>query len=480
MGQIKNYNVVEKTFLVKLFYNEKVRNEYLGNILPQIFYNPAVRLAIYVIKTLFERKVIITMETITTFLEGTDDKLLTFKRKFNLFNVKTTDIIDILSDVELDSSGYMVDNLYEMLISSAFARFVDTATIDMIYWNGFQSKEYENRILARAKGIVTVHNILRRIGRKQRNQLQETLELVNSPEEYISTSSTVLNSYIGGFSRGYISVIIGKSSHTKSTWTDYNSVHTILTKKADRIDIITPEESAATRWRRVIAMVMKIPTTAMRQKSIKILPEHIARIDKLFRNKLVIHDDIFKYKDIIDLMESLNKTDMIILDHLQALDYPGGGSALQRMIGNIPGLINIEKRIAKHRNMVIMNLSQVNDKDIQRSDRTIKAPRYWDAYGSSVLYQASREFLSFWYPYKDFEDTPIMFTDNPPSINEIQLSIEKSSFSRIGKFMLRYNPEFATFQDYKKTLNRILNKEDYIPPVEKEFEQLDLFNESKV
>jgi len=469
-----NYDVLERTFLVRLFHNEKVREQYTDDLLPQIFFNPVVRLGVFVIKKLVENNMRITAENVAMMANSPNEDIKIFKRKFSLSKVRSDEITDIIYDVALDSSDKMTGMVYDMLLSAAFNRFVKEAISDIEYWNSYGFEEYQPKIIARCKGVISVNNILH--GRKNGkvDQLGDTMELINSDEEYISTSSTVLNSYIGGFTRGYVGAIIAKSSHCKSTWIDYNSVHTLLAGKVDRIDIITPEESAATRWRRVIAMIAKIPTSAMRQKTVKINQAHIDKVRELLGNRLFIHDDVFKYKDIIDLMSSLSTTGMIVLDHLQSIDYPGTGGAMQRMISNIPGIIEAEKRIAKHRYIPIINLSQVNDKVIQGSDRLMKAPRYWDAYGSSVLYQASREYLAFWYPYKDYEDSPISFADKPPSINDIQLAIEKSSFSRVARFMIGYDPERAMFYDTQKQLKR-LEKMDFSPPIEKEITQLGLF-----
>lgn len=211
-------------------------------------------------------------------------------------------------------------------------------------------------------------------------------------------------------------------------------------------------------------MICKLPTSGMRLKTVKITDMHLGIVKEKLNNRLVIHDDVFKMKDIVELIDAM-KVDMIYVDHLNGIDYPGSGTYMERMIGNIPGLVDAQKRIAKTKHIPIINLSQVNDKDIQRSDRLMKAPRYWDVYGSSVLYQASREFIALWYPYKDQEDNPIMPETGAPSINDIRIHVEKSSFSKVGRMSLHFDPDYNLFSDVQKDVKK-MEKGNFIPPQE--------------
>lgn len=439
-----------------------------------MFLEPYRRLIVYVMQKMEEQETEITVPNIALWLQNhfNDENLRAFMKKHKARILTESELQDILFDTEVSGKSDLFDEARKWLLVYAFARFVDDKTSEITYWNSYPST-YEGQIISACKGIVKVHDMLHGRLENKRDQFVETRELINSDSEYISTSSQALNAFIGGWTRGYVATVIAKSGHTKSSWIDYDTVQSLLTTppKIRSAGIITPEEMASTRWRRIIAMVFKISTSLMRQKQVTITEEHIKRISEMFKDKLVIYDQVTKYKDILELMATV-KHDKLILDHMQAIEYPGTRDYLSNMIGNIPGIIDFEKRMAKIRKMVIINLSQVGDKEIQRSDRLSKAPRYYDAYGSSVLYQASREFLALYYPFRDWEDNPIMFGGTPPTISDIVLSVEKSSFSRLGKVKLVFNPEFNTFTD---GLNPQVGKGFYIPPAEKSVDQMGLF-----
>ncbi len=472
--QQKNYpdsDVLERAMLLWLFHDKELREQHLDKILPAMFLHPTRRLLIYVMQKMKDKEVEITVPTIVLFIQNNVETLKLFIQRNKIIIPDENGIRDILFDPEINvkNKDYF-DGVFKDLIRYAFARFVEDKVSEIQFENSYPGK-YESGILAKAKGIIKVHDMLHgKIGDK-RDQLNETRELINNSDEYISTSSQVLNSYIGGWTRGYVATVIAKSGHTKSSWIDYDTSHSLLSGKISSAVIISPEEIASTRWRRLIAMIFKIPTSMMRQKLVQVSDEHIKKIREIFKDKLIIYDQVTKYKDILDLMSTL-KCDKVIVDHLQSIEYPGTKDYLGNMIGNIPGIIDFEKRIAKLRKMVIINLSQVGDKEIQRSDRLSKAPRYYDAYGSSVLYQASREFLSIYYPFRDYEDNPMIFGANPPTINDISCSIEKSSFSKLGKVRWNFDPEFNTFTDKP---SKHLGKENYIPPAEKAIDQMGLF-----
>uniref|UniRef100_A0A6H1ZLB7 Putative helicase n=1 Tax=viral metagenome TaxID=1070528 RepID=A0A6H1ZLB7_9ZZZZ len=468
--EYKSNDVLERAFVVKMFHNKELRDEHLPQTIPTIFYNTQRRLLVYLMKRIHDANKPMTIDNLLGVMYELDNSLKAFVKKHRCVPLTETEIHEAVYDVTVDSTTENFILARDAILEMSFSRFVEEAINDIQYWNSYGFQSYQPNIIAKCKGIVKVRDIIyNRMIENHRDQLLEMMDLVNSDNEYISTSSQVLNSLIGGFSRGYVASIIAKSSHCKSSWADFNCVHTILSGKVFPISIISPEESAATRWRRVVAMIMKLPTSGMRQKNVKITSAHVAKVRELLGDKLHIYDNVFKYKDIIDLQASLKDTQMIVVDHLQSIEYPGAGGHLHNMIGNIPGMIDAQKRIAKVRHISIINLSQVNDKEIQRSDRLLKAPRYWDAYGSSVLYQASREFLALWYPYKDYEDNPsVSYGTNPPSISDIRISIEKSSFSRIGKVELSFNPDFNLFSDKnKKALDRL----DYNAPEEKTISQ---------
>ena len=197
----------------------------------------------------------------------------------------------------------------------------------------------------------------------------------------------------------------------------------------------------------------------MRQKLRKITDNEIKLVADELKDKIVIYADVYKYKDIQEILRTADG-DQIYLDHLQSVDYPGSAGQLQNMIANIPGMILFQEKIAKQKNISIVNLSQVGDKEIARSDRITKRPRYHHAYGSSILYQKSREFSAVYYPYKDYEESTYTFVGNAPTLNDYEIGIEKSSFSAIGVVKMNFDYEHCLFTD--KLTKSI--KTDYTSP----------------
>lgn len=416
-------------------------------------------------KVLNGQNEIITPDMVIMKISQPDIIIENFKQKHFIGDIPASEVYDMAFDSTVNSSNAMVDVTYKQLLSSAFTRFVSDAVFDMDEAN----RQYnQNKVLAKAKGIIKVNEIIynKITNSGKTDQLENAREFINNPDEYIRTMSQALNTIMGGFTRRYVDTIGAKSGHCKSSFTDANAVQNLLSGKIQQVTIISPEESADLRWRRVFASVCKIPISQMRQKSAEITDEHIRMIRDKLGDKLIIIDGVYSLAETVAVMND-SMSDMILIDHINALTYPGRGNSMENMIGGIPGLVNIEKKIAKDKNISIVNLSQVNDKQIQRSDRLLKAPRYWDLYGSSALYHASRELLMLFYPIKDYEQEGIQ-VEKPPTINDIEVRVEKSSFTQTGKVNMHFEPEFNIFKD-KNVGARNTN---YVAPKEKDISQL--------
>lgn len=453
MQKKNSRELYEKIYIVKVFHNEKLHSE-LESISPSLFTEGKRRLTVYLMKRVYANKTAITLDNIYIYGSHPDEHYLSFVRRTYLckqgeegkYLLTLDDLNGILYDTVIDSSDNLFNMIKDELHILAFARFVAQQVEEIKYGISFQNKDFHSDILARTKGIQTFHKLLFTNGSVKRNQLDETKNRINSDNEYISTSSQLLNSHIGGFTRGFVDVIIGKSGHGKSTWTDYNIVHTLRSGKVSKVVKITPEEPADFTWRRIISMVCKLSTTGMRNKLVKITDEHVKKVGELLTKRLKVYDDVFKLKDIKEIIR-IADGEQIYVDHLQAIDYPGRANPLMNMIGEIPGLVLFEERIAKQKNISIVNLSQVGDKEIARSERFSRRPRYHDTYGSSVLYQKAREFLAVYYPYKDYDENPQMFYGEAPTHRDYEIGIEKSSFSALGIIKLDFDYEYSTFTD---------------------------------
>ncbi|MHB8362883.1 MAG: DnaB-like helicase C-terminal domain-containing protein [Patescibacteria group bacterium] len=399
-------------------------------------------------KRLKESKLEINISNMLLFCSNPDLHLQMFLKKNNLQLLNENEIYDILYDVTVDSSDKLFDEAKTELNCLSFMRFVSDSTEEMKYYNAFNNKDHHYSILSRAKAVQTVHKLLFNPDHGKTDQLKEMQTMVNSDDEYITTSSRLLNSHIGGFTRKYVDVIIGKSGHGKSTWTDYNILHTILSGKVPKVIKIATEEPPEFSWRRITSAICHLSTTLMRQKLIKITDEHVKVITEKLQGRYKILHGSNKYKDVLEMVRTAD-AQQIYVDHIQSIDYPGSGGQLNNMIANIPGLVLFEEKIAQQKNISIVNLSQVGDKEIARSDRMSKRPRYHDAYGSSILYQKAREFLAVYYPYRDYEENPHSYYSGGgvPTINDFEIGIEKSSFSALSIVHMNFDYEYCTFTD---------------------------------
>lgn len=439
----------ETAFLLKIFHNEKLQS-WLDEIDPSVLYDRKKRLLFYLMRECRRLKIAVSVNNMMMISHEPDDKLKAFYVKHKTKPLEEGEMYDTLHQVEQDVSEKYFDESKKIVLKNSFRRFIDDVTSDLKQYNSYDGL-YEPYITATLRKGLKIYDFhYKRLG-ERRDQLDEMKEMVNNDDEYIATSSSVLNSFIGGFTRGHVDTIGAKSSHCKSSWADYNILQNILYGKVRRVDKITPEEKASLQLRRYAAMLCRLSTSQMRLKVRKITDEHIAVIKEKIGGKLFIHDGVFKEKDIREIMSTLD-TDMILVDHINKIDFAGRGTAMDNMIGGIPGFVNFQANLAQKRNCAIINLSQVNDKDIQRSDRLSKAPRFWDLYGSSALYHAARELLMLWYPYKDQEDTFSSFSvgsQHTYTINDLWITIEKSSFSKVGKVPLHFEPEYNIFTDKK-------------------------------
>lgn len=457
-------DVFEAPYLVKLFHNKELQDKYLMQTLPSIFLDIKKRVIVYLMRKLYEADLNITVDNIISIQAKLKDdaQFRAFLRKHYAKPLSYDDIYDIVHDVSVSSETTFFDDIRKEMLSRSFSRFVTDILSDIEYNKSFWTDSHNFDIIVKMKGAIKLYDILQ--GRKKNNidYFQETMDLVNGLDEYIPTSSRTLNGYIGGFTRNYPAIIAAKSSHCKSSWADYNILSNILSGAVSKVTKITPEETASTQLRRYVAMLCKISTTDMRLKLAKITDEHIKILKEKIGGKLEIIHSAVKLSDVIDAMNN-SKADMIYIDHINGIDYPGRGTFLERMVGNIPELVNAEKRIAMEKHISIVNISQVNDKDIQRSTRIVKAPRFWDVYGSSALYHASREFLTLWYPYKDQEDNDLVYEESY-DMSDIRILIEKSSFSKVGRIKLNFIPEYNLFYDIKREETKMEKEQVWSPP----------------
>lgn len=433
--------IIEKSVLVKLFHNKSLQKKYLPDLLPVLFSDKTRRLIAFVMTELLKRNSEISAENVLIYL--TDVKVKAFMKKYFISLPTKDEIYDELYDPSVNSSLDLFEEAYAELHNEAFAHFVEGLNKDFTYDLGYKDTA---GILARARAIEKVHKIIFRSKYKNKNdQIGDTIKGLGI-SQYQRFSSPKLTGILGGFSKGFPCTVIGRPSHNKSTFFStnescWNIKHGIL----DRVDIISPEEPPSVFWRRVLAYELKIELYKLIQGLAVPSKEEVQKVRDTYEGKLFFHE-IRTLQGIKEFVSSV-KTDRIVIDHVNCVQYPRDDA-----YNGIINLVNFEKDwLADNRESVIINLSQVNTKEMKKKGRLF--PCKEDAYNSTVLEQASREFLSIYYPHLDSidkENQKLMVGKKIPMEKDIvQISIEKNSFGNLGIVNFKYHYDYGIFEDTK-------------------------------
>lgn len=469
-----NGNVYEENAIVKLFHNKELQKKYLPDMLTGIFTNFDIRKIAFLMVLLYQGKKDITLQNLV--MMQSNVKFKAFASKAN--GAKTDygnkdvltegDIADIVMDISIDSTTEFFDECYKQLHDICFANYVTITNQDFKYEVGYNNPA---GIISKAKGIIQIHNALYKVKSKNRvNQIDEAFTKINASSAYLKTSSTRLNFLMGGWSKAYAAAAIGRPSHNKSTWFTFETLYQINVNKLDHVDIIGAEETVEGFWRRVFAIEFGIPVKEMAEGVRRITPEELVLVKRKYDGKIRFHHmrDYFEIASLFDVL----KSPFIWIDHVNAIAYPGGDD-----YKGIKKLIDMEKEwLASNKESVIVNLSQVNTKNMKYQKRLF--PSKEDAYMSSVLEQACREFISFYYPYKDFIDPEFQkqFAGKPAPAPELaQIRVEKNSLGDIGTLDFVYEHLIARFSDApeRKNLREVITDEPDL------FKDINFFGSSK-
>ncbi len=433
--------IYEKAVLVKLFHNSELREKYLPDLILGLFYDRDRRILAFIMKELFERKLLISVENLVIAQNNRIVKAFAAKHKIPL-PLSEDKISNIVFDVGVDGSPNLFEDAYHNLHDEAFAYYVENSITDFTYDLGYKNR---SGIIAKAKAIQKVHDIIFSSKLKQRvNQIDSAFEEVNKGSGYLRMSSNKITSLVGGWSKGFVGSAIGRPSHNKSTWFTYDSTWQVNHNGLPEVHVIGSEETPTAFWRRIFGIELSVPIRSLIEGDIKLSNEDLKRIKEKYEGKIMFHP--LRYlDDITDLMNSLNGVPYIWIDHINSIIYPKDD-----MYSGIITLVNRQKQwLDKNPQSVVVDLSQVNTKKMKQSGRLF--PHKEDAYMSSILEQASREFLSFYYPYKDSIDPEVAnhFRGKGHLCKQdlIQVSIEKSSYGDVGVTDLSYEYKFGRFGD---------------------------------
>lgn len=406
-------------------------------------------------KQLYIKKIPISEENILLyFVKEKDVRAFRWKHKIPVVTQEEIlEVTDIMSLGKEDSQDFFND-IYDSLADVAFRRFVYNNVKDILYHIGFVNHQIE--IANIAKAIAMLYPILRRskikTKRSSTNGIKTAAININQAETTIPTFSKEINKYTMGWSRGYPNALLARSSHGKSTFIFNEIRHKVTHNIVGKIAVISPEENDTTFWRRAFANEYNISTSLMRAGLVKITDEQVWGIEKKYEGRVdFFHEGMVKYSNVVDLLFSLEDYEMIIIDHVTAIEYPGSGNQMQNLTGGIISLVHRENDfLSKNKQATIINVNQVREKDIEQSIKSYwKAPTYTMAYGNSVTYVACREWITLYYPYRDLinRSNEWMGVQDLPTINDLHIMVEKSSFGDIGSGVLQFIPEYAKVMD---------------------------------
>jgi len=447
--------IYEKAVILKLLHNEKLRKKYLPEVLPYLWSKPEDRVFVFMMKRLYDKNYELSMQNLEVVLTTPEVKL--FMKRMGAV-LDRMDLASYWHDDSIKPDAELFKEAFEELHDIAFSRYVEKAKEDFTYDLGYSDRY---RILARARSIIRLYNVIykHKLSTPQ-NDLDAAVSYINNRDELIPTFSPVLNGLMGGWERGFANTLLARSGHTKSTIMTFDSVFKAVHKQVDCVHAILIEEQPPVFWRRVIAILLKIPISEMRNKTVRISKNQVDLVKKKLDGRIKVHS-VTAYKDIVDLL-SVIKDEFVWLDHINAIQYPGRGNAMQNMIGGIPGLISAQVNFLRERPyQSYVNLSQVNEKElIKRTGNQVwKHPSYTDAYGSQILHQHSREYLTLYYPQRDVLNNPMAWAgkkelkDAKPE--DVYLKVEKSSFGDLSRIKFKYNFDFGIFEDINENVSNV-------------------------
>lgn len=262
--------------------------------------------------------------------------------------------------------------------------------------------------------------------------VEETVKAIMSPDEYIQSPYFNMRNLFGGFTKKDVTTIFGKSGHNKTTFVLALASDEIKLGLVNKILYVSIDEAGEKMFRRIIAKDLRIRTSDMRHKRIELDINEVRKaVDTIYKDKLIILDDLFTPEQIATAILDI-KPDQVIIDHVQEISYDGGISD-----AGVTNAASIIKHAGRKVGANIFFLSQVRDKQID--ERILdKVPRPHDMLYASHLRVKSRELMGVYWKYKD--------SQNKEDKHIFEVYLHKSTYSDTGVMMFEYNPEYAEFE----------------------------------
>lgn len=263
--------------------------------------------------------------------------------------------------------------------------------------------------------------------------LESTVERVNTEGDLVHTCFDFIEKRTNGLTRKAMSSILAMPGHLKSTFLDALMIGTVRLPYNYRGLVISLEDAAEERIKRMAANILGLSLRAMRFKELKLNYQEIKAAFDLFSDRLTVLDPrtITKPEEAVVAINDV-KPDFVIVDHIQNFD----------IADMVQGLIRAARQLevaAIRNDCHVMIASQVKDKEVAL--REIKKPTVHDAQWTSTLHQKSAEMFGAFYQYKqsknpmvqhtlDFDFLKSRFSD---AIDEIKLHVDPDKGRIIGE-----------------------------------------------
>ena len=263
------------------------------------------------------------------------------------------------------------------------------------------------------------------------NELSDVIESLEGTQSHgLMTGIKSIDRITGGFQRGNLIVVGGRTSQGKTTFAiniAYNfafSGHKVL--------FVSLEMTKLELFKKVISLDTGISyeklrsgwlTTAER-KTINDKNREFYSLDNF-----ILLDDLLTLNSINESVIS-HKPDVVIVDFIQHMKFSHGESRAYQIEEIMKGL----KQIAKIEDCVVIALSQIN-RDSEFGDRV---PRLENLKGSGSLEESGDVVMLIHWPFK---------YDLSKPEGEVHLIVAKNRHGRTGKIILQFEPESGKYSD---------------------------------